>query len=443
MEVFTMGSPSLAEKNLDNLKGLADGFRTGQLSVRDYLDRLKTRLEEREPRLRAFVPEETDRFDRLRQEAAALESRFPDLSSRPSLYGIPLGVKDIFHVEGFPTHAGSQLPPEVLHGPEAESVSILKSAGVLVLGKTVTAEFAHRAPGPTRNPHRLTHTPGGSSSGSAAAVAAGLCPLAVGTQTIGSVLRPASYCGVVGFKPSYSRISTEGVIPLAPSLDHVGFFTADVEGAIHVASILCKGWNQDTVLSHPVFGIPEGPYLRKASEDGLTHFRRTCNRLSEVGLEIRPVEMLKDFDDIVRRNKVLIAAEAAQVHKEWFRAYSDRYNEQTAELIREGEGVQPNVLEDCRAGRGRLREEIMRIMNRYGLSALLAPASVGAAPADLSTTGDSVMNLPWTHAGLPAISLPSGKTSEGLPIGLQVIGGWMNDEVLLGWTQHLEAVIGQ
>lgn len=437
-----MESSSVAEQGLDSLKHLADGFRTGQISVQDYLDRLKTRFDQREARVRAFVPEETDRFERLRQEAAALESRFPDLRFRPSLYGIPLGVKDIFRVEGFPTYAGSQLPPEVLHGPEAESVSILKSAGVLVLGKTVTTEFAYRAPGPTRNPHRLTHTPGGSSSGSAAAVAAGLCPLALGTQTIGSVLRPASYCGVVGVKPSYGRISTEGVIPLAPSLDHIGFFTPDVESAILAASVLCKGWNQDTALSHPVFGVPEGPYLKKTSEEGLRYFRRTCNRLCEAGFEVRSVEMLKDFDDIVRRNRSLMAAEAAQAHKEWFRAYPDRYHEQTAELIREGEGVKPDFLEDCRAGRGRLREEITMIMNRYGLSALLAPASVGPAPHGLGSTGDPVMNLPWTHAGLPAISLPSGRTSEGLPLGLQVVGGWMDDEVLLAWAHHLEVIIG-
>jgi Asp-tRNA(Asn)/Glu-tRNA(Gln) amidotransferase A subunit family amidase len=442
MEVSAMGSSSVAEKRLDSLKDLAEGFRTGRISVRDYLDRLKTRFDQREHKVRAFVPEEPDRFDRLRQEAAALESRFQDPGSRPLLYGIPLGVKDIFRAEGFSTHAGSRLPPEVLHGPEAETVTILKSTGTLVLGKTVTTEFAYFAPGPTRNPHLLTHTPGGSSSGSAAAVAAGLCPLALGTQTVGSVLRPASYCGVVGFKPSYGRISTAGVIPLAPSLDHVGFFTGDVESAKLAASVLCKTWNQDTVVSHPVFGIPEGPYLKKTSEEGLRFFRRTCSRLNEAGFEIRSVEMLKDFDDIVRRNGLLMAAEVAQVHEEWFRAYSDRYQEQTAELIRKGEGVQPDILDDCRAGRGKLREEIMRIMNRNGLSALLAPASVGPAPHGLGSTGDPVMNLPWTHAGLPALSLPSGKTSEGLPIGLQVIGSWMNDEVLLDLAKHLEAAIG-
>ncbi len=142
---------------------------------------------------------------------------------RPPLFGIPIGIKDIFHVNGFSTHAGSRLPPKQLMGEEAKCVSDLKKAGALILGKTVTTEFAYFEPGPTMNPHNPNHTPGGSSSGSAAAVAAGLCPLALGSQTIGSIIRPASFCGVVGYKPSYDRISRDGVIPVSPSLDHIGF----------------------------------------------------------------------------------------------------------------------------------------------------------------------------------------------------------------------------
>ncbi len=437
-----MKSLSVAERDLDRLKDLAEGFRTGRLSVLDYLETLKARFEGREPHIKAFLPERADRFERLRHELSALESRFQEPASRPPLYGIPFGVKDIFHVEGFPTRAGSRIPPEVLRGPEATSVNLLKSAGALVLGKTVSTEFAHRAPGPTRNPHRLDHTPGGSSSGSAAAVAAGLCPLALGTQTIGSVLRPASFCGVVGFKPSYGRISADGVIPLSPSLDHVGFFTEDVEGARLAASILCDGWKQKFEPSRPVFGIPEGPYLEKASEEGLNHFRRTCSRLSEAGLQIRSVHMFKDFETIVERHETLEAAEAAEVHRAWFDTYSELYHQKTAELIRKGQKVPVHLVEDYRAGPEKLREEIMEIMDRDGLSAFLAPAAVGPAPSGLESTGDPVMNLPWTHAGLPAISLPSGINSEGLPLGLQVVGRWMDDEGLLAWVGRVEGFIG-
>lgn len=428
-------------KDLDRLKELAEGFRTGRLSVRDYLERIKIRFDKIEPQVKAFLTEETDRFERLAKEVTDLESRFPDPGSRPPLYAIPIGVKDIFHVEGFPTRAGSRVPSEVLGGPEATSVMLLKSAGALVLGKTVTTEFAYFAPGPTRNPHNMGHTPGGSSMGSAAAVASGLCPLALGTQTVGSVLRPASFCGVVGFKPSFGRISVEGVIPLALSVDHVGYFTADVDGAALVGSVLCRGWRQLSELSRPVFGVPEGPYLKKAGKEGLDHFRETCTRLSNAGFEVRPVDMFKDFEDIFKRHNTLVAAEAAQVHQEWFRTYSELYREKTAELIRRGQGVEPDVLETGRAGREKLRGEIMSCMDQYGLSAFLAPTAVGPAPSGLDSTGDPVMNLPWTHAGLPAMSLPSGKNAEGLPMGLQVVGPWMGDEELLGWAHEIESAL--
>ncbi|NJN43856.1 MAG: amidase [Anaerolineae bacterium] len=176
------------------------------------IDALEKLFTAREPEVLAFVPEE-GRFDRLRQDAEALENKFPNRDQRPAIYGTLIGVKDIFHVDGFPTRAGSQLPPDILTGPESDAVSRLKAAGALIVGKTVTTEFAYFAPGPTRNPHNPAHTPGGSSSGSAAGVAVGLCEIALGTQTIGSVNRPAAFCGVVGYKPSYDRIPRAGLFP--------------------------------------------------------------------------------------------------------------------------------------------------------------------------------------------------------------------------------------
>src|SRR6185436_18009180 len=152
-------------------------------------------------------------------------------------------------------------PSDLLQGEEAKSVTRLKEAGALIFGKTVTTEFAYFSPGPTRNPHNPEHTPGGSSSGSAAAVAAGFCHLALGTQTIGSIIRPASFCGVVGLKPTYDRISRDGVIPLSPSLDHIGLFTPDVDSAIDAARSLYRDWDEpNEVLRKPILGIPDGPY---------------------------------------------------------------------------------------------------------------------------------------------------------------------------------------
>src|SRR5207302_6667607 len=219
------------------LSATAHALRSNQLDLLAFIEDTCKRIDALEPHIHALLPE-AGRRARLIGEAKALQERFPDPSTRPALYGIPFGVKDLFNVDGFPTHAGSQLPAHLFAGPEAASVSALLTTGAIILGKTVSTEFAWLEPGPTRNPCNLAHTPGGSSSGSAAAVAAGFCPLALGTQTVGSVIRPAAFCGVCGFKFSYGRVSTDGVIPYAPSLDHVGFFVPRPEDLPLVVSVL-------------------------------------------------------------------------------------------------------------------------------------------------------------------------------------------------------------
>src|SRR5438045_4726980 len=222
-----------------SLAATATALRSGQLDLLTYIDEACNRIDAAEPLIHALLPEQ-DRRQRLLTEAEALQKRFPEPASRPPLFGILLGVKDIFRVAGFPTQAGSQLPAELFDGPEAASVTLLRNTGALILGKTISAEFAWIEPGPTRNPHNLDHTPGGSSSGSAAAVAAGFCPLALGSQTVGSVIRPAAFCGVVGFKPSYGRISTDGMVFCSSSLDTIGFFTGAVSGLALLALLLCE-----------------------------------------------------------------------------------------------------------------------------------------------------------------------------------------------------------
>ncbi|MEC8818767.1 MAG: amidase, partial [Planctomycetota bacterium] len=186
-----------------------DHERTPDQSIEDVLQRVEAAFEAREGLVHAFV-EEPGRFERLRREARDLERRFPEDSVRPPLFGLAVGVKDIINVEGLPTRAGTSLPPELFAGPEAPCVRRLREAGALVVGKTVTTEFAYLAPGPTRNPHDPDHTPGGSSSGSAAGVAAGLCDAALGTQTVGSLMRPAAFCGVHAMKPSKGRVPDAG-----------------------------------------------------------------------------------------------------------------------------------------------------------------------------------------------------------------------------------------
>jgi Asp-tRNA(Asn)/Glu-tRNA(Gln) amidotransferase A subunit family amidase len=353
-----------------------------------------------------------------------------------------VGVKDIFHVEGFTTQAGSRLPSDLIQGAEAKSVTRLREAGALIFGKTVTTEFAYFSPGPTRNPHHPEHTPGGSSSGSAAAVAAGFCHLALGTQTIGSIIRPASFCGVVGLKPNYDRISREGVIPLSPSLDHVGFFVPDVESAIDAARVLYRDWDEPVQpLKRPRLGIPEGPYLQSVSPEGLAHFEKVCQLLENAEYELQPIQVMSDFAEIKARHDAIMSAEAAQVHADWFREYESVYSTKLAELIRRGQQITNDQLQSALSARDTFRADIRRIFLDHNIDLWICPSTVGPAPRGLTSTGDPVMNLPWTQAGLPAINLPAGKNQDNLPLGLQMVANWYKDESLLFWAKDLETVL--
>ncbi|MBP6471112.1 MAG: amidase [Chloroflexi bacterium] len=417
---------------------LAALLRSGEVPLADYLAELAERFTAVEPHIQAFVSED-GRFDRLYREAQHLLATYPDPATRPSLFGLPVGIKDIFHVAGFTTRAGCQLPTDLLQGAEAQSVRRLRAAGALIVGKTITTEFAYFAPGPTRNPHRLEHTPGGSSSGSAAAVSAGLCALALGTQTIGSISRPAAFCGVVGYKPSYERISRAGVIPLSAACDHVGYFAPDVVGAALAAPVLVDGWRAETAVTRPPrFAIPDGPYLEHASLEGLAHFQAACEQLKTAGFAVKSVAVMADFADIYTHHNQIVAAEAAQVHADWFASYGHLYHAKSAELIRRGLTVSAAQLATARAGQQQLRRTLQRLMTEQGIDVWLSPAALGAAPAGLDSTGDPVMNLPWTHAGLPTITLPAGTNANGLPFGLQLTGGWQADEQLFEWAGQIE-----
>jgi Asp-tRNA(Asn)/Glu-tRNA(Gln) amidotransferase A subunit family amidase len=423
-----------------SLGQLTTSMRSGELALPDYLKQLEARFESYESLVRAFVPED-GRFERLREEAEELLSRYPRPSQRPSLFGAAVGVKDIFHVEGFVTRAGSQVDSDLLQGDESTAIKKVKEAGALIVGKTVTTEFAYFAPGPTRNPHNLEHTPGGSSSGSAAAVAAGLCSLAFGTQTIGSVNRPAAFCGVVGYKPSYNRISKDGVIPLSQSADHVGLFVPEAADVGIAARLLCERWQTSTVERPPVLGIPAGPYLARASGEALAHFETICGRLANAGFSIRDVPIMANFDDIYEKHNLLVAAEAAKTHEVWYPANKDAYHVKTVELIERGRQITSHDLEAARLSQPVLRRALGDAMAANEIDLWLSPAAVGPAPRGLESTGDPVMNLPWTHAGVPTLTLPSGKSENGLPLGLQLAGGWYEDEALIACAPLIEKAL--
>ncbi|MBL8064100.1 MAG: amidase [Anaerolineales bacterium] len=417
---------------------LAQEFRSGKLPTSNYISQIETFFEKCEPSVFAFLPE-PNRFERLHKEAEELLSRYPNPANRPPLFGMIVGVKDIFHADGFTTQAGSRLPTEDLQGQQAQSVTQLKNAGALIMGKTVTTEFAYFTPGPTRNPHNPGHTPGGSSSGSAAAVGRGVCNIALGTQTIGSVIRPAAFCGTVGFKPTYERISRSGVIPLSPTFDHIGFFTPDVTTANQVASILIKDWQWKTAERKPILGIPEGPYLACASDYALACFDTICNSLAQAGYDLRKVNVMDNYLEIRNRHDAIMSYDAANVHKEWFAKYETLYSPKFSDLIKRGQSV--SNLQSLFSARDSFRNQVTQIMTDNSIDLWICPPAIGPAPKGLESTGDPVMCLPWTQIGFPAINIPTTKNEEGLPMGLQVVGKWNTDESLLSWAGDMEKVV--
>lgn len=415
----------------------AGAFRRSVAAVTDLVARTCDRIDRLDARIKAFV-REPDRRGRLAAEAAA--------APPGGLSGVMVGVKDIVRIDGMDTRAGSAVPPEALAGPQAPLVDRLRAAGALIAGKTVTAEFAVTAPGPTRNPHNTAHTPGGSSSGSAAAVAAGMVPLAVGTQTVGSVIRPAAYCGVVGFKPTFGRVPVDGVIANAPSFDTVGVFAASVAGAERGASVLCDRWrgrrDDRGGAGRPVLGIPAGPYLDRAGTEAREAFAAHTKRLEAAGWNVREVPLMAgpgEFEAVVRQLYVMNRYEVARTHADWFPRHGRLYREQTVAAIREGQAVGRDDYERAAGERRVFRERLVEAMGE--VDAWLAPSATGPAPLGLGSTGDSVMCLPWSNAGFPAVSLPAGYAANGLPLGLQVVGRPGEDEELLGWAAELAPAV--
>jgi Asp-tRNA(Asn)/Glu-tRNA(Gln) amidotransferase A subunit family amidase len=425
------------------LAEVADRLRRGELDLHACLDTLCNRIDAVDPQVRAFLPE-VERRARLHAAADELLAAFPDPAARPALFGIPAGVKDIFHVNGFVTRAGATVPPASFAGEEAVSVRRLRAAGGLIAGKTVTTEFAYFEPGPTHNPHDLAHTPGGSSSGSAAAVAAGLCPLALGTQTIGSVIRPAAFCGVVGYKPTMERVPSAGLVYFSRTLDQVGLFTQDVAGMALAAAALCDNWEEVNLSEDdiPVLGVADGPYLRQASPEALAAFRRQLQKLEAEGYTVWHVPTLLDIAQINQWHRRLAFGEFAREHTARYAEFGHLYRPRTAEIITQGKQVSDAELDDLRGACLALRDWLEQQMQQAGIDLWVMPAAPGPAPVGLHATGDPNMNLPWTTVGFPALSVPAGKVN-GLPIGLQMAARFSDDELLLAWAEEIAEIVAE
>ena len=412
---------------------------TDSSEISAYYNALADRIEIFNDILHIFVPGTYSRRRLLSQVDALIEA-YPHPDDRPPLFGLPVGIKDIFRCDGFSTGCGSLLPPVLFDGPEATCVTRLKTAGALVIGKTITTEFAYFEPGPTRNPWNTSHTPGGSSSGSAAGVAAGFFPWALGSQTIGSVIRPAAFCGLVGFKPSLGLIPTDGVIPFSETVDHVGIFGGTVEGIDFLMNILGPEWQKEDHLpkkQNYTLAVPAGPYLDQAEQTFLPFFEETLKQLQTTGISIKEIHALKDIETINERHQKLIAIEFSKVHEPWFEDYRHLYRPRTIEIIEKGRRLGERDLPSLKSSCLDLRHRLEDIMNTDSIDAWISPSATGEAPAGLSATGNPMMNLPWTHAGLPTITLPMGNSPRGLPLGVQLAGGFMQDSSLIQIAENI------
>jgi Asp-tRNA(Asn)/Glu-tRNA(Gln) amidotransferase A subunit family amidase len=418
-------------------------IRAGTLSPSNLLAACLKRTDAVEPAVAAWV--------RLDRDAAARVAVQRDIEAREGrfmgpLHGVPIALKDVFDAAGVPTTAGAPAWATRTPAVDAPSVAALRGAGAVPMGKLATTPFAYLDPSATRNPWNPAHTPGGSSSGPAAAVAARMVPLALGSQTVGSVLRPAAYCGVVGLKPTHGRISAAGVLELAGSLDHVGIFARAVEDCALALTVLAGGdpTPDDYVgavvdPAAPRLGVL-APFLARATPEMGKHLEAIARGLAAAGALVEEdVPLPAAFASIYDVGATVLRAEAAAAHAPLFPAHAAEYPPKIKELIDLGHAISAPVYLAAQVARRQAREAVGAIAARY--DALLLPTIGAPAPRGLGSTGDPSFCSPWSFLGMPAITLPSGMES-GLPLAIQLVAAPWSEARLLATAAWCERVIG-
>lgn len=410
----------------------------GGLTPTRLAESLLDRIERLEPVVEAWV---TVNRDAVLEAADAATMEAEEGRFRSPLHGVPYGVKDIFYTEGVRTTMGSALYSSFVPDRDAAVVKALKEAGAVVLGKTETTEFALHDPAPTKNPWNTRHTPGGSSSGSAAAVSCGMAPLALGSQTGGSIVRPASYCGVVGFKPTYGLLSRDGVYPLSWSLDHVGYMTRTVEdAALTLETLRPDAASADETEDSPRMGLLGGYFKENASDEAWLGFEQAVGRLWGEGAEFIDVELPPSFVMVPSVHRVIMAVEAASVHEDGLRANPEGYREYIRGFVSSGLLVPATAYLRAQRIRAVIIRDVLSLME--GFDCLACPSTVDAAPRGLGWTGSPAFNAPWSLAGLPSVTVPSGISEDELPLGLQLVGRPHRDHDLLEVAAWCEDALG-
>jgi aspartyl-tRNA(Asn)/glutamyl-tRNA(Gln) amidotransferase subunit A len=428
----------------------AEEIRQGRLSPVALLESCLGQIDRHEERVRAWVL--VDRAGAMEQARQA-EAEVKAGQWRGPLHGIPLGIKDIIDVFDLPTACGSRLWKDSIARQDATVVRRLRSAGAVIMGKTVTTQYASFDPPPTRNPWKTGRTPGGSSSGSAAAVACGMCLGALASQTGGSITRPASYCGVAGIKPSFCRVSTNGVLPLAASMDHVGAMAgcardlgiivqaiAGVDPSdLGRSNLPAADLTVNREIEPPRLGRVRGLFARQADPAVAALIDRAAATLTARGASVTQLALPGSFEEVLHRHRIVMAVEAAKYHEQRLRRHPDDYGPCITQLLKEGLA--------CTApeyARTKDHQKLLSREMRYIAidDALLVPATT-SPPPDAATTGDPAFNSPWSYTGLPAVSFVAGWTDDGLPLALQLVGmPWSEAKLLAAavWCEEALAV---
>ncbi|MEW6719477.1 MAG: amidase [Thermodesulfobacteriota bacterium] len=432
----------------------AEAIRAGRLTSEELVGACLARIAELEERIGAWAfldPESA--LEQARAADRALRHRGP-LGPLGPLHGVPVGIKDVFDTKDMPTEFGTVLHAGRRPAEDACVVAQLRAGGAVIMGKTVTTELAVYSPGKTRNPVDPERTPGGSSSGSAAAVAAYMVPLAVGTQTNGSVIRPASFCGVVGYKPGFGLISRLGALKQSPPLDQVGVFARTVEDAALLAERLTAFNGRDPAMrpgprpvlygtaevsaAPPRLAFVKTPVWDRADADIREAFAGLVGRLGE---GIAEVELPEIFHDAVGIHRTIMEADLAASYSEEYTRGKEKLSPVLLEMLERGRSVRPEDYSRALERVPALNRALAELFGRF--DAIVTPAVPGEAPVGLESTGSPIFCTIWTLCGLPAITIPVLRGSHGMPIGAQLVGAAGADARLLGTARRLMDLLGE
>jgi Asp-tRNA(Asn)/Glu-tRNA(Gln) amidotransferase A subunit family amidase len=410
----------------------ARAIAAGRLSPAELMEACLARAAEREPMVNAFV------------HLDPAQARRGAAKARPGpLHGIPFGVKDVLDTADMPTGYGSPIWAGWRPRGDSAAVAAARAAGAVIMGKTVTTEFATRHPGATANPHNLAHTPGGSSSGSAAAVADFMLPLAFGTQTAGSIVRPSAYCGVVGYKPTYGALHRAGMKVMSESLDTIGVMARSVaDCALAMAAMTGRALGDPEAKPDraPRLGLTLGQEPGKAAPETVALLHRVADLARKAGAEVVDFTLPPELLKAAETHPALMNMETAQALAWELDEARAQLSPVLVERMDWARSQPMSAFREARLAQSAAKLAFPRAME--GLDALLTPSAPGEAPEGLGWTGDATFNLLWTTLWGPNVTVPAGTGPKGLPLGVQLVGRIGEDAAVLGWARWLQAAMG-